>query len=544
MNQKQQFKQEFIDLYVETRIPDLLIGIAVKIKQYLDCEEVSMFLYYPDKQVLHFEVATGDKSQTLKTITLKKGTGIVGWVAEHRESVITNDPANDPRFAVAPDQKSHFKTHSLAAVPVESDGQLIGVLEAVNHQNDTFTPAHISLLEYIAQLIAIPLHNAMLFHITHEEKEQKKQLVKLGSEIATSLDPQTIYQTINSFVAGITSPTRFIITDYNQRKAYDILNNKELPYEPANISRVSPKPHIFQHPLKANGKEIGFLKLHTQTHISPESRPLLEGLAHLTAIAINRHENLEKLIKQERRDMEFSKAREIQKAVFPPPYSQLEGLEIACTYEPSSELGGDYHDIINISPDETIITVSDFCGHGLSAAIEMFAYSSYFKHRLKTNPQIPQIIEELHQLLVGCTPKNHNVSSFNALINTRDKTLSYLKCGHPSPFIIRDNGETIINLDQNHSLIGQELFEVKDWKMTAIDLESNDIICAFTDGITEAAPSEEGPQYSRQSLIECVHQHRTLPIKEILTTCMDSVKTHIKTDQFEDDSTLMIIKID
>jgi serine phosphatase RsbU (regulator of sigma subunit)/putative methionine-R-sulfoxide reductase with GAF domain len=540
-NQKQRFKQEFIDLYVETRLPDLLNGIAAKIKQYLDCQEVSMFLYYSGKQELHFEVATGDKSQTLKTIILKKGTGIVGWVAKNLQSVITNNPADDPRFAVTPDKKSLFTTRSLAAVPVESDGQLIGVLEAVNHKSDNFTPGHISLLEYIAQLITIPLHNARLFHITQEEKEQKQQLVKLGSEIAASLEPQAILQTIKTFVTGIITPTTFIIANYTQKRAYDILNEKELPYEPAYISPISPSPRTFQTTLKANGKEIGFLKLQASIPIPPDAIPLLKGLANFTAIAINRHENLQELLEKQRYDKELELARDIQQRFLPKKTDtdNLKKIQVAYTNLPSTKVSGDYYDVIPLNDHETIITINDISGHGIPAAQFMSLYSATFNHKLKKSNDILETLKHLHDLFCQEPCNEHAVTSFTALINTAQRTIDYINCGHEYPVLFR-NGNCI-ELSQGPTAIGYP--KPEDFAMYTEPIESNDIIALFTDGITEAQ-NPKGHEYQSANLVSCIKQHHADPPQKILDACIDGLTRFTQKEKFNDDATLMIVKID
>ena len=536
---KKLFKQEFIDLYVEARLPELLNGIAAKIKQYLYCEEVSMFLYYAGKQELHFEVATGDKGQTLKTIVLKKGTGIVGWVADNRESVITNDPARDPRFNIGADQEAHFKTRSLAAVPVESDGQLIGVLEAVNHKKNGFEDDHLKLLQYIAQLIATPLQNAMLFHITKEEKEQKHQLIKLGSEIAASLDPQKIYQTIKIFVESLITPSFFTVANYNQKKCHDILNNTELPYDPAHISPVSPNPHTFQSILKANDKEIGFLKIQTQDAIPPESIPLLRGLADFTALAINRFENIQELLEKERYDKELELAQKVQERFLPQYPTNLKNLQVAFTSIPSTKISGDYYDIIPLNDDETIVTVNDISGHGIAAAQIMAIFSATFKHEIKKNNNILETLKRLHDLFCQDMCKDHHVTSFTGLVNTAQHTITYINCGHEYPILFRGDGS--IQLCEGPTPVGHP--KVEDFQLYTQTLEPGDIIALFTDGITEAQ-NPKNEEYQSTNLVACIKQHRADAPQKILDTCVADLKEFTKKETSRDDISLMIIKID
>ena len=53
------------------------------------------------KNELYFVMAVGDATESLKSVRLKVGEGIAGWVAKHGESLIVPDVYNDPRFCQA-----------------------------------------------------------------------------------------------------------------------------------------------------------------------------------------------------------------------------------------------------------------------------------------------------------------------------------------------------------------------------------------------------------------------------------------------------------
>ena len=50
--------------------------------QLMKAETGSLLLVDENKEKLYFEVALGDKEETIKTITLDLGEGIAGWVAQ------------------------------------------------------------------------------------------------------------------------------------------------------------------------------------------------------------------------------------------------------------------------------------------------------------------------------------------------------------------------------------------------------------------------------------------------------------------------------
>ena len=100
----------------------------------MKAEVGSLLLIDEAQHHLYFEVALGEKEETVKTVTLNMGEGIAGWVAKNGEPLIVNAPDKDPRFFKGVDGKTGYKTRNVICVPVKTKGRVIGVLEAINKQ--------------------------------------------------------------------------------------------------------------------------------------------------------------------------------------------------------------------------------------------------------------------------------------------------------------------------------------------------------------------------------------------------------------------------
>lgn len=132
--------------------------------QLMKAEAGSLLLVDEDKKQLYFEVALGDKEETIKTITLNMGEGIAGWVAKNGKPLIVNAPEKDPRFFAGVDGRTEFKTRNLICVPVKVKEKVIGVLEAVNkREEEAFDKEDLSIFASLADQVAIALDNARLY---------------------------------------------------------------------------------------------------------------------------------------------------------------------------------------------------------------------------------------------------------------------------------------------------------------------------------------------------------------------------------------------
>jgi GAF domain-containing protein len=121
-------------------------------KDLLEAEASSLFLLEKEDNFLYCEVAIGEKGESIQQYArLEIGSGIAGWVAKERKSVILEDAYTDDRFDKAWDTKSGFRTKSIICVPLFVKDQMIGTLEVMNKVgNRTFNKFDLDLLLTLA----------------------------------------------------------------------------------------------------------------------------------------------------------------------------------------------------------------------------------------------------------------------------------------------------------------------------------------------------------------------------------------------------------
>ena len=137
--------------------------------ELMKAEVGSLLLINEETNRLYFEVALGDKEETVKTFHLEMGEGIAGWVAQHGEPLIVHDAQNDPRFFSEVDKKSEFTTRNVICVPVKVKDKTIGVLEAINKLGGgSFSEDDLTIFQSLADQVAVALDNARLLEEIEE----------------------------------------------------------------------------------------------------------------------------------------------------------------------------------------------------------------------------------------------------------------------------------------------------------------------------------------------------------------------------------------
>lgn len=145
---------------------------------------------------LNFFIALGEKAEQLKNITLKRGEGIAGFVAESGLPLVVSDVNREPRFSQRVDQKTGFKTRSIACVPLKIKGELTGVIEVVSRKPGAFGDKELDLLGAIAGPIAVMLENARLIReivrlhdeLTHASRAKAEALATMTHEMRTPIN--------------------------------------------------------------------------------------------------------------------------------------------------------------------------------------------------------------------------------------------------------------------------------------------------------------------------------------------------------------------
>jgi diguanylate cyclase (GGDEF)-like protein len=109
---------------------------------------------------LYFAIAVGPAADSLKSLRLKMGEGIAGWVAKHGESLIVPDVYKEPRFAKRIDEMTKWQTKSVICVPLRAKHRSLGVIQLINCPMETFGDNELFFLNALCDYAAIAIDNA------------------------------------------------------------------------------------------------------------------------------------------------------------------------------------------------------------------------------------------------------------------------------------------------------------------------------------------------------------------------------------------------
>jgi diguanylate cyclase (GGDEF)-like protein len=138
----------------------LLTAIMARIKAIIPARNWSLLLIDPATQELYFAVVVGVAPEAVKDIRLKRGEGIAGTVAVTGQPIFIPDVDQDPRFSARVDASTGFDTRSIIALPLLVRGEVIGVFEVINLEDEKFfREKYLPHLNILADYVAIAVDN-------------------------------------------------------------------------------------------------------------------------------------------------------------------------------------------------------------------------------------------------------------------------------------------------------------------------------------------------------------------------------------------------
>jgi adenylate cyclase len=168
----------------------LLHELVEMTSRELDCDRGTLFLNDPGTSELYSRVAQGNLTHEIRILN---SSGFAGHAYTSGESLITADPYADERFNPSIDERTGYRTESMACVPVRTlAGEIIGVMQCLNKRKGAFTEDDLELLSEMTSQAAIALQSHQYVEQIEKIRIKETAFLELVSEISTEFDLSAI----------------------------------------------------------------------------------------------------------------------------------------------------------------------------------------------------------------------------------------------------------------------------------------------------------------------------------------------------------------
>ncbi|MBX2864646.1 MAG: CHASE2 domain-containing protein [Leptolyngbyaceae cyanobacterium MAG.088] len=242
---------------------------------------------------------------------------------------------------------------------------------------------------------------------------------------------------------------------------------------------------------------------------------------------------------------ELDITRRLQQMILPPEQElqAIEDLDIAGYMDPCDDVGGDYYDVISSPQGNLKIGIGDVTGHGLESGLIMIMVQTAVRTLLESKETKPE-----NFLSVLNRSMYYNVQRINSdktltlsLLDYKQGTLC-LSGQHEEVLLVRADGslEQIDTVNLGFPIALEE--DIDDFLAhTQIQLNTNDVVVLYTDGITEARNIER-ELYGLPRLCDVIVNNYQKTAKEIRAAVIKDLTSHIGQQKILDDITLLVLK--
>jgi len=142
-------------------LDQLLELILQKLTEALEADRATLYLLDEGSEELVSRIAQGPG---VRSIRIKAGQGLAGYVARTGMPLHVRDAYSDPRFNAEWDMLSGYRTRSILAAPMKNHlGKTIGVVQVLNKKRGDFTDDDADILAALATQAAVSIDNSRLF---------------------------------------------------------------------------------------------------------------------------------------------------------------------------------------------------------------------------------------------------------------------------------------------------------------------------------------------------------------------------------------------
>lgn len=197
---------------------DVLWDVAKNLIGQLNYADCMIYLWNDDRSKLIQKAGYGPKGSIeeidKQVFDVVLGQGVVGYVAETKESVLIKDTRLDARYRV-----DEMVRLSEICVPILLDGEVIGIIDAEHPEVDHFTQNDIQILSTIAANISVKLTE---LKTKTELESNKKELATTIEDLKgaqldalrSQMNPHFIFNSLNSIENFILKNEKIIASEY------------------------------------------------------------------------------------------------------------------------------------------------------------------------------------------------------------------------------------------------------------------------------------------------------------------------------------------
>ncbi len=299
-------------------------------------------------------------------------------------------------------------------------------------------------------------------------------------------------------------------------------------------------------PLVHAGQNLGVLVVAR----GPGAEPFLtaefqifKAIAEQSAFALSTAIIFSEAAEKKRLDEDLQVAYEIQRILLPASSPDLPGFQISGINIPARQVSGDYYDYITVDPEHCGIAIADVSGKGVPASLIMAMCRSVLRSEAGGRLSAAATLKRVNAQLFPDIKEDMFISMAYAILTRDSATVTLCRAGHDAPLHFRARLGTVERVNPPGMVLGIDSGDAFNRVTTdfSLELEPDDCLVLYTDGVTEALDSK-GEEFGMENLVRSVLASASEGAAGVIARLTDDLREFVGSHPQHDDITLIVIR--
>ena len=235
-------------------------------------------------------------------------------------------------------------------------------------------------------------------------------------------------------------------------------------------------------------------------------------------------------------------ATEVQKRILEDVAIEHNSTSAFVMSVPANELGGDFFEL-SLSEDTILACVGDVSGHSFGAGLLMTMTKSSIQTHLEYNRDPSEITKAINGMFLKQSDRAMYATMTMLKLDTSSRNAEVCNAGHlPVLHYVAATGE--LETRRNKGL-GLGMIDKAEYSNLQFTVDKGDLLFLYSDGLTETR-DENSMVRDAEFFEQIIKQKLANSIKdpsELTSAILKDTEESDYSDRFEDDATLMVIKV-
>jgi phosphoserine phosphatase RsbU/P len=289
----------------------------------------------------------------------------------------------------------------------------------------------------------------------------------------------------------------------------------------------------------------------TGAGFTPECKAIALRLGEIAALAIKRAALLESERAKQRYEADLAIARQIQEAAQAGALPTIDGYDIATSFHPADETGGDAFDVVDLrqiedragARAEALLFLADATGHGVGPAISSVSTLAMIRLAARLGGWLDSIARAVNRQSCDDLPTGRFVTAFIGELDAPEGVIRWVSAGQAPLLHVRAD-ERLDEERESFMANAPPLGVIEDFEpddAPPFALGAGDLFAVLSDGYFETA-SPSGELFGTTRVLDVLHAHKNAPASEALDRLLEEVVRFGGGAPAADDRTGIIVK--